>query len=170
MADILQQHHTEWSVFIFTDSDIQYFEDKHTVWEEMLQSLHDTADKDIFFMQEHERHELNTGFYAVKASAALEVAKWLMDCYHANGTWDAEHMPFGDQSIMNDTRHHVQNILVCMPCLVLTMGGCARDRMRYALIPRKYYVWGRDYHSSNASTYLFHHAVCTKVCTVCGML
>jgi hypothetical protein len=121
--------------FIFTDCDIIYIKKNKNEWYN-LENYIQNDNKDIHFMRESSRNEVNTGFFIIKNNDNIKnTINFFIEVLQTMDTTEKVKMPYGDQSIINNLK----------------------NKINYGFIPNDYVILGTIIYNRNKS--LFHHAV-----------
>ena len=132
LVNVLKTNDSCVKYFIFTDCDIIYIKKNVDEWQN-LEKYIQKEDKDIFFMRENTSDNVNTGFFIIKD--VKNIINFFVEVLETIDTTERIHMPFGDQSIINNLKH----------------------KINYGFIPNDYVVFGKDIYNINKS--LIHHAI-----------
>jgi len=128
--------------FISTDCDIIFIQKNIAEWKH-LEYYINSQSKDIFYMRESSKNEINGGFYIIKNNANIDkiitfIEKIIEELHISmNNNDKITQIPLADQSIINNLK----------------------ETINYGYIPNEYVIWATDIYNVNKS--LFHHAVCT---------
>lgn len=139
VVDILKKYENvkRHCYFVFSDCDIWFIEKNQHEWNH-LKHLIDSSNKELFFMREEGKHEVNSGFYIIKNNDNLpNVIRYFENVVNIMQN-NKENYRGEDQVVINSTLH----------------------KMNWGFIPNDYVVWGNNIYNRNKT--LFHHAVCCR--------
>jgi hypothetical protein len=96
------------------------------------------SSKNIFFMREGNKPEVNTGFFIIKNCELQKTLLFFNNIYDIMMNTPHHKMPLGDQTVINEYKKHID----------------------FDYIPNEYVIWGTVI--TNKTMCLLHHAINCK--------
>lgn len=126
---------SNYKYFIMSDCDIQFIKKNVDEWSN-LEIYLENDNRDVYFMQEYEYEDFNTGFYVIKNNQNInDIIEFFNEVLYKMTITKKEDMNRGDQTIINSIR----------------------NKLNYTLIPSEYIVFGNYIYNKHKS--LFHHSI-----------
>jgi len=132
---LIENKNKDYKYFIMSDCDIQFIKNNVDEWCN-LEIYLENDNRDVYFMQEYEFEDFNTGFYVIKNNQNInDVIEFFNEVLYKMTITKREDMNRGDQTIINSIKH----------------------KLNYTLIPSEYIIFGNYIYNKQKS--LIHHSV-----------